>query len=85
MYKDVHERMKEEEQKKKIKYRLSQIQMNFFRVYYTLTSFDKLAQGFGNFLRLYHEALSALVQGYREVTMDARERFRFPDTGESIQ
>ena len=44
-----------------------------------------LAQKFSEFLRLYHESMASLVQGYREVTMDAHNRFRFEETGESVQ
>ena len=36
------------------------------------------------FLKLYHESLASLVQGYREVTMDAQGTFRFEDTGETV-
>ena len=31
----------------------------------------------GNFLKLYHESLAALVLGFREVTMDHSAKFRF--------
>ena len=55
--------------------------MAFFRAYYGL-SVANLAQKFSDFLRLYHESLASLVQGYREVTMN--ERFRFEDGGESV-
>ena len=37
------------------------------------------------FLKLYHESLASLVQGYREVTMDAQGTFRFEDTGETVK
>ena len=43
------------------------------------------ARKVSDFLRLYHESLSGLVQGYREVTMDAENKFRFDDgTGDSV-
>ena len=37
------------------------------------------------FLRLYHESLQALVQGYRETTMDAKGEFRFEKDGTTVQ
>lgn len=39
----------------------------------------RLAKMFGNFLKLYHQSLAALVQGYREVTMDGENKFKFED------
>ena len=57
--------------------------MGIFRVYYGF-NVANLAEKFTNFLRLYHESLASLVQGYREVTMDAHNRFRFEETGESV-
>ena len=42
------------------------------------------AKRVGKFLKLYHESLAALVQGYREVTMDHKGTFRFPE-GDSVQ
>ena len=44
-----------------------------------------IGAGLSHFLKLYHEALSSLVQGYREVTMDAQNSFRFEDTNETVQ
>ena len=58
--------------------------MGFFRAYYGF-NVANLAQNFSEFLRLYHESMASLVQGYREVTMDAHNRFRFEETGESVQ
>ena len=37
------------------------------------------------FLRLYHESLQSLVQGYREVTMDAKGDFKFEKDGSTVQ
>ena len=62
---------------------LQKIQMGFFRAYYGF-NVANLAKKFSDFLRLYHESLASLVQGYREVTMDAHNRFRFEETGESV-
>ena len=53
--------------------------MGVFRAYYGF-NVANIAQKFSDFLRLYHESLTSLVQGYREVTMDAHNRFRFEDT-----
>ena len=36
------------------------------------------------FLRLYHESLQGLVQGYREVTMDAKGDFKFEKDGSTV-
>ena len=62
---------------------LQKVQMGFFRAYYGFNVAD-ISQKFSNFLKLYHESLTSLVQGYREVTMDAHNRFRFEETGESV-
>ena len=43
-----------------------------------------MAAGLGNFLKLYHESLAALVQGYREVTMDHEDKFSFQN-GEKVK
>lgn len=43
-----------------------------------------MATGLGNFLKLYHESLAALVQGYREVTMDHEDKFRF-ENGDRVK
>ena len=51
---------------------------------YSKFSVQGLATGLGNFLKLYHESLAALVQGYREVTMDHEEKFRF-ENGEKVK
>ena len=58
--------------------------MGIFRFYYGF-NVANIAAKFSAFLRLYHESLASLVQGYREVTMDAHNRFRFEETGESVQ
>ena len=62
---------------------LQKLQMGFFRAYYGF-NVANLAKKFSDFLRLYHESMASLVQGYREVTMDAHNRFRFEETGESV-
>lgn len=59
-------------------------QFSLFTVYQDL-SVQKLARSFGNFLKLYHQSLSALVQGYREVTMDAENKFRFEESNETVK
>ena len=82
--KDVKERMKGEKKREQTMHVLQKIQMGFFRLYYGF-NVANLASKFSDFLRLYHESLSSLVQGYREVTMDAHNRFRFEETGESVQ
>lgn len=38
----------------------------------------------GEYLRLYHDSLASLVQGYREVTMDHSGKFRF-ENSDSVQ
>lgn len=45
---------------------------------------QNLANRLGAFLKLYHESLQALVQGYREVTMDAKGDFKFEKDGRSV-
>ena len=52
--------------------------------FYSKFSVQGLATGLGNFLKLYHESLAALVQGYREVTMDHEDKFRF-ENGEIVK
>ena len=42
-------------------------------------SVQTMATGFSAFLKLYGEALQALVQGYREVTMDTTNSYKFKD------
>ena len=56
----------------------------FVLSFYSKLSVQGIASGLGNFLKLYHESLAALVQGYREVTMDHEDKFRF-DNGERIK
>ena len=53
--------------------------------FYSSLTVEGIGRGVSSFLKLYHESLSALVQGYREVTMDHSGKFRFEDTGESVQ
>jgi hypothetical protein len=43
-----------------------------------------IAGKLSSFLRLYHEALQGLVQGYREVTMDAKGEFKFEKDGSTV-
>ena len=38
-----------------------------------------IAGQFSKFLKLYGESLQALVQGYREVTMDSTNSYQFDD------
>mmetsp|Transcript_2086 Transcript_2086/g.3688 ORF Transcript_2086/g.3688 Transcript_2086/m.3688 type:complete len:92 (-) Transcript_2086:70-345(-) len=56
--------------------------LNFF----SGISVEKLALKLGNFLKLYGESLQAMVQGYREVTMDSTNSYRFKrdKMGESL-
>ena len=42
------------------------------------------AKKVGGFLKLFHESMTALVQGYREVTMDAKGKFRFEEDGKTV-
>jgi hypothetical protein len=56
----------------------------FFLKLWSLTSVEGFALMLQNFLRLYHESLAALLQGYREVTMDHSGKFRFED-GQTVQ
>jgi hypothetical protein len=44
-----------------------------------------IASKLSNFLRLYHESLQGLVQGYREVTMDAKGEFKFEKDGTTVE
>lgn len=53
-------------------------------IYYGM-NVKKIANNISAFLRLYHESLQALVQGYREVTMDAKGEFRFEKDGSTVQ
>lgn len=54
------------------------------RAYYSM-SVQGIGLQVGSFLKLYHESLTSLVQGYREVTMDAQGTFKFEDTGETVK
>ena len=49
-----------------------------------MLSVEGIAKRIGDTLRLYHESLSSLVQGYREVTMDHDSKFKVPD-GDSVK
>lgn len=53
-------------------------------IYYGL-NVKTIAGKISTFLRIYHESLQALVQGYREVTMDAKGEFKFEKDGTSVQ
>ena len=57
--------------------------MAIIKTYYGF-SVENYAKKIGNFLRLFHESMAALVQGYREVTMDASGKFRF-DNQETVK
>ncbi len=48
-------------------------------------SVKAIATKLSNFLRLYHESLQGLVQGYREVTMDAKGEFKFEKDGSTVE
>ena len=50
--------------------------MKLKNVIYNL-SVQFIATKVGKFLKLYGESLQALVQGYREVTMDSTNSFKF--------
>lgn len=43
-----------------------------------------IAGNISQFLKLYHESLQSLVQGYREVTMDAKGDFKFEKDAKSV-
>ena len=45
-------------------------------IYYNF-NVKTLSGKFSNFLKLYGESLQALVQGYREVTMDSTNSYKF--------
>ena len=53
-------------------------------IYYGM-NVKTIAGKVSQFLRLYHESLQSLVQGYREVTMDAKGEFKFEKDGSSVQ
>lgn len=76
----------EQELKKKQKLEgvLMKARLRIYSFYYGL-NVQNMANKFGNFLKLYHESLQALVQGYREVTMDAKGDFRFEKDGRTVQ
>ncbi len=57
--------------------------MRLVNFYYGL-NVQTMANNLGIFLKLYHESLQALVQGYREVTMDAKGEFRFEEDGRTV-
>lgn len=50
--------------------------MKALSIYYGM-NVKTIGDNVGSFLRLYHESLQSLVQGYREVTMDAKGDFKF--------
>jgi len=52
--------------------------------WYSWLSVKHVANSVGSFLRLYYESLQALVDGYREVTMDPKQEFQF-DNGETVK
>jgi hypothetical protein len=63
---------------------IRRIQFNIF-VFFQGISVQRLAKRFGDLLKLYHQSLTSLLQGYREVTMDAEKKFRFEDNNETLQ
>ena len=73
--------MKKSEKQQKV---LQQVQMGIMRMYYSM-SVAQIGAKFSRFLKLYHESLASLVQGYREVTMDAEGTFKFEDNGETVK
>jgi hypothetical protein len=52
--------------------------------FYNSLTVQGVAQNIGEYLRLYHESLAALVQGYREVTMDHSGKFKF-ENNDTVQ
>ncbi len=56
----------------------------FLLTLYSKLSVQGIATGLGNFLKLYHESLAALVSGYREVTMDYEDKFKF-ENGDRVK
>ena len=60
------------------------LKMTTLSIYYGL-NVKTIAGKLSTFLRLYHESLQSLVQGYREVTMDAKGEFKFEKDGTTVQ
>mmetsp|Transcript_13882 Transcript_13882/g.13514 ORF Transcript_13882/g.13514 Transcript_13882/m.13514 type:complete len:113 (+) Transcript_13882:164-502(+) len=58
--------------------------MGLINMYYGM-SVENVARKVGVFLKLYHDSLQGLVQGYREVTMDAKGEFRFDKDGRTVK
>jgi len=57
--------------------------MKLVELYYGM-NVQSIAEKVGNFLRIYHDSLQALVQGHREVTMDTKGDFRFEKDGKTV-
>lgn len=58
--------------------------MKALSLYYGM-SVKNFGEKLSNFLKLYHESLQQLVQGYREVTMDSKGEFRFEQDGKTVK
>eukprot|EP00347_Sterkiella_histriomuscorum_P006017 403354387 len=83
---DYHKEVKSEEdyqRKQKLQNMIFTVKMKLQAFYYGL-NVQTMANNLGQFLKLYHESLQGLVQGYRETTMDAKGEFKFED-GASVQ
>lgn len=71
------------EKDKKVRNLWFKIKMRALSIYYGM-NVKTIAAKLSSFLKLYHESLQGLVQGYREVTMDAKGEFKFEKDGTSV-
>ena len=58
--------------------------MKALSFYYGL-NVKTIGEKLSNFLKLYHESLQQLVQGYREVTLDSKGEFKFEKDGRTVK
>ena len=82
-YSEEIKRDRQNQKEKKVTNAFFKIKMFALSVYYNM-NVKSIAGKLSAFLRLYHESLQGLVQGYREVTMDAKGDFKFEKDGKSV-
>ncbi len=84
---DIHSEVEEEKEERRQRRKRElwfKIRNTGLNIYYGM-NVKTIAGKISQFLRLYHEALQSLVQGYREVTMDAKGEFKFDKDGTTVQ
>lgn len=76
---------KEKLRQQSLAFYLLQSRLYLLNFYQEKLNVQHMANQFSLFLKLYHESLQALVQGYREVTMDAKNQFKFEKDGQTVE